>query len=135
MRSIFARYLRNIDQIFPLIQRKEFGSDRSGNEMEGVPYSRQRIVFPESFFRNTSSIYYIVFVNVINAWSISKKVFSTAANSEYSFEQLRILPQLYFLRVERVNYSCGTNWKRHCSLSFLISSTRIINPLHAQNSA
>ena len=31
MRSIFARYLRNIDQMFPLIQRKEFGSDRSGH--------------------------------------------------------------------------------------------------------
>ena len=31
MRSIFARYLRNIDQIFPLIQRKEFRSDRSGH--------------------------------------------------------------------------------------------------------
>jgi hypothetical protein len=30
MRSIFAGYLRNIDQIFPLIQRKEFESDRSG---------------------------------------------------------------------------------------------------------
>jgi hypothetical protein len=31
MRSIFARYLRNIDQICPLIQRQKFGSDRSGH--------------------------------------------------------------------------------------------------------
>ena len=31
MRSIFARHLRNIDQIFPLILRKVFRSDRSGH--------------------------------------------------------------------------------------------------------
>jgi hypothetical protein len=31
MRSIFARYLRNIDQIFSLIQKQKFGSDRSGH--------------------------------------------------------------------------------------------------------
>ena len=29
MKSIFARYLRNIDQIFPLIQKQKFGSERS----------------------------------------------------------------------------------------------------------
>jgi hypothetical protein len=33
MRPIFARYLRNIDQIFPLIQRQKFGSDRSGHRL------------------------------------------------------------------------------------------------------
>ena len=35
MRSIFARYLRNIDQIFPLIQKQKFGSDRSGHYLNG----------------------------------------------------------------------------------------------------
>jgi hypothetical protein len=36
MRSIFARHLRNIDQIFPLILRKVFRSDRSGHWMESA---------------------------------------------------------------------------------------------------
>jgi hypothetical protein len=44
MMSIFARYLRNIDQFFPLIQRQKFGCDQSDLKMESAlkVYIRQQ---------------------------------------------------------------------------------------------